>query len=186
MMKTFVYVTSAYFAYLEWLQILDKTDTYFFEFTNWTQLVSPALYIVLILKNDFFDDQWYDFQTQKDLAAIAIIFVWYNVFYWMRLFDATAFFINLLEETFVGIKGFLKMMLILILAFANIVYIINLANQDDEEQESADITENVSNGLANALIHTYLLSLGDFDYKNFEGEHQAVLWVLFIAATFLL
>ena len=39
---------------------------------------------------------------------------------------------------------------------------------------------------ANAVIYSYKLSLGEFDTDNFEGQHEAVLWLIFASATFLL
>lgn len=181
-----VLATSGYFGYLEWLQILDKTNTYFKEITNYIQLASVALNITLILKNDFFNNKWYSTDTQKEFAALAILFQWYNVFYWMRLFDSTAFFINLLESTMVSILAFVKMMIILILGVSNIVFILNLDSNIGQMNDVSIFSEHLSNNVANSVIFTYLLSLGEFDFENFTGDHQAVMWCIFLVATFLL
>ena len=68
------------------------------EFTNYIDCISAVINLVLIINQDFIPGHvLYDFQTQKTLAAVAIAFVWYKSFYWMRLFDSTAFFMNLLK-----------------------------------------------------------------------------------------
>ena len=91
-----VYITTIYFAYLEWLQI-ESNQTYFFELTNWVDVGSAILNIVLIIKHNFFFHHGYDFNATKHWATLTILFAWYKTFYWMRLFTETAFFINLLS-----------------------------------------------------------------------------------------
>ena len=35
-------------------------------------------------------------ETQRTLASVSVIFLWFKVFDWLRLFDSTAFFIKLI------------------------------------------------------------------------------------------
>ena len=60
------------------------------------------------------------------MGIVAIFFVWYKAFYWMRLFTETAFFINLLNKTLTAIIPFSMMMLILLMCISNVMYILNL------------------------------------------------------------
>ena len=56
----------------------------------------------------------------------------------MRLFTKTAFFINLLTKTIKGIIPFTVMLIILVMMFSNILYVLNLVNQDfDDAGEEA-------------------------------------------------
>ena len=57
------------------------------------------------------------------MAVIAVSLTWYKMFYWMRLFNSTAFFINLLVKTFedINFKAFMIMMIILMLWFGNVM-----------------------------------------------------------------
>ena len=57
-----VYVTTIYFAWLESLQI-KSNKTYFFELTNYIDIGSAILNIVLMVKHDFFYDKWYGYNT---------------------------------------------------------------------------------------------------------------------------
>ena len=53
--------------------------------------------------------------------------------------------------------------------------------------ESVDVAEGWWGNLINSIFWTYLLSLGEFNYGDFEGVDQAMfLWVLFLVATWIL
>jgi len=80
---------------------------------------------MLVIKYDFFYDQFYDLYTQQTLAAIAVGLMWFKLFTWMRIYDPTAFFLRLLTETFVDVKDFFIMFLVIITAFANVMFILN-------------------------------------------------------------
>jgi len=124
-----VAVSTGYFVWLEVLQIQDN-PTYFCELTNYIDISSAVLtYFLLIFKVN--DDGWYNFATQQKIAVIAVAMVWYKAFYWMRLFDTTAFFINLLNATFKGITAFMIMVILLLFGVSNVMYILNL--QQNEE-----------------------------------------------------
>ena len=51
--------------------------------------------------------------------------MWFKAFTWMRIYDPTAFFLRLLSETFEDVKNFFFMFIVIITAFANIIYIFN-------------------------------------------------------------
>ena len=67
----------------------------------------------------------------------ALAFVWYKVFYWMRLFKDPAFFMNLLTRTLGDIVPFMLMISILIMMFSNVIYILNLIDQSATDEEEA-------------------------------------------------
>ena len=67
----------------------------------------------------------------------ALAFVWYKVFYWMRLFKDPAFFMNLLTRTLGDIVPFMLMISILIMMFSNVIYILNLIYQSATDEEEA-------------------------------------------------
>lgn len=52
--------------------------------------------------------------------------MWFKMFYWMRLFKATAKYVTLITETLVDLTYFMIMVGIIIQAFATFFYIINL------------------------------------------------------------
>ena len=105
------------------------------------------------------------------MAALAIASTWFKAFYWMRLFEETAFFINLLTKTFEGIKAFTVMMIILIMAIGNVMFVLNLKDKDTLGIDDSLYTIHLPYEFANAMIFAYNLALGDYDTGNFTGEH---------------
>lgn len=75
------------------------------------------------------EEGWYNYAMQQRLAATAVAFIWYKAFYWMRLFDSTAFFINLLNATFKGITAFMIMMILLLFGVSNVIFVLNLSEK---------------------------------------------------------
>ena len=66
------------------------------------------------------------------LAVISIAFVWWKLFYWMRLFPRTAFFVNLVTETIYYMGPFTLFLGLLVMALSNLIYI--LANVDHKSE----------------------------------------------------
>ena len=66
------------------------------------------------------------------LAVIAIVFVWWKLFYWMRLFPRTAFFVNLVTESLYGIVPFTLFLVMLLMALSNLIYIIDKVDHESE------------------------------------------------------
>ena len=68
----------------------------------------------------------------------------------MRIFSPTAFFMRLLSETFIDVRDFFVMFLVIITAFANIIYILNM--QRSSKEESALYDDNLSTSIGNAWL----------------------------------
>ena len=90
-------------------------------------MISISLILFLMASNDFFGWKKFWIGWQSTVAVIAIGLTWYKFFYWMKLFKATAFFINLLDRTFSdkNFRAFIVMMIILTCTCANILFIFN-------------------------------------------------------------
>ena len=113
----------------------------------------------------------------------------------MKLFRTPAFFINLLSETFAddNFKAFIIMMTVLTVLFANVFYIMNQERGGEFKEIDGNMVLNdeiyskdLDNGFINALIYSYKLALGDFTTTKFVGVNSEVMWIIFIAAAFML
>jgi len=60
------------------------------------------------------------------IGGFACFFMWIKVFYWMRLFEALAYYVKLIVQTLIDSGNFMLMVFIIISAFANFFYVINL------------------------------------------------------------
>ena len=63
--------------------------------------------------------------------------MWIKVFYWMRLFESLATYVNLIQRTIADCLKFMALVLIIVFSFANFFYVINL-NMIDKDTERED------------------------------------------------
>merc|ERR1712032_1290324 len=111
--------------------------------------------------------------------------MWLKVFYWLRIFDKTAFFMNLLKRTLQDIPAFLIMLILAFTAFGNLFYIYNQWRTNRDFIGEGIFNEELKDQhFFNSLVYSYKLGLGDFDTENFTGENAAILWFIFLIATF--
>lgn len=52
--------------------------------------------------------------------------MWIKVFYWMRLFSNTAYYVKLITQTMGDVKLFLLLCLVIVFAFAMLFYMLNI------------------------------------------------------------
>lgn len=180
----------------EIFQIIDKKWGYFKQLSNLVKQTSYVLVLVMLIKNEWFIDTFYDIPRDLMLTAIVIALTWYKLFYWMKLFNTTAFFMNVFTKTFEdsNFQAFFIMTVIMILSFANIIYILNIdrgptylyADEDGTIQNNYLFPESLESGYTNAFLYSYKMSLGDFATSGYAGKNQNFIWVSFFFATFLL
>ena len=130
------------------------------------------------------------------MATIAISLTWFKIFYFLKLFESTAFFINLLYNTFMdkNFRAFLIMTALMLATFANILYVLNTERGDKMKYSDGLYlhNDNIYNSelkdqsFLNAVIYSFKLSLGDFSTTGYRGNNQGSTWLVFVLATFLL
>ena len=112
---------------------MDKKLQYFKNFSNWVDQFSTLLVLIILIRKDWFNDWLSDMTYEHVLSAVVVSLTWFQLFYWMKLFNQTAFFMNLLAQIFddVNFRAFFIMTVLMILAFANIIYILNIQRGPD-------------------------------------------------------
>ena len=108
----------------------------------------------------------------------------------MRVFEKPAFFVLLIKETMFGIIPFMVLLIIIMTLFTNVIYVFNMSRQSISPLNNTSLYPDDSGySFVNALIHIYLISLGEFqtdDYGN-RGENQEhVIRFQFLLATFII
>ena len=99
----------------------------------------------------------------RTAGTISVIFLWFKVFDWLRLFDGTAFFTKLITETLWSIRDFVIVLLVWYFMFGTAFYIINM-----NRLEGNDVVPDIFNFWAlDAFIVLYELSLGEFQTDAF-------------------
>lgn len=140
-----------------------------------SSLILNALYLYGEVSNTIAYD------NMQIIGAIAIMLMWFKLFYWMRLFQPFSAFIRMITEIIKDIKVFLIMLIISLGAFANIIFVLNANRIQKGEPVIFDPLVNVAP--IDALIHSYLTGLGDFNKDNYSAEDGPSVWVMFILAT---
>ena len=110
--------------------------------------------------------------------------MWFKFFTWLRIYGPTAFYMRLLSETFDDVKDFFVMFLVIITAFANIMYILNSQRVHDDEGEL--YADNVNSGFLNSWIATYTLGFGEFDTGGYAGTNVNLIWFVWFIGTFMI
>ena len=121
----------AYFLFFELVVMLRTGYAYFLDVYNFVDLASFTLNVILVYhafehpyKTEISDEF-------RNLTTIASILMWLKVFYWMRLFTPTAFYVKLITETLYDIRYFLILFVTILMTFATSLMIAN-SNRKDE------------------------------------------------------
>ena len=105
------------------------------------------------------------------------------MFYWMRLFSATAKYVKLIVQTIADLEYFLVMVSIIILAFSTFFLIINynalIYNLDY-------IPDYGLSSFIDSAVSSYFIAGGEFSDENYSaGPNVFSVWIMFLLATFM-
>ena len=142
-----------------------------------------------------------DIAKVRLLASIALILTWGQLFFWFRLFDRLAYYVDLIIQTIREIKHFMAVLSSLILMFQSGFYMLNLnrlsLRNQDENTGLYSFDENQDTLYGAGVISQYIMLLGDWGDMNlkrsYEGYGDGAIWVqlenalsilFFIMATF--
>ena len=109
----------------------------YWSFWNLIDLTYTGLNFLLIYL--YFLDDSTSLDTQRTLAAISFCAIWFRVIEWLRLFESTAFFIRLIEETMDYIKYFMIIMILWYIMFYTAIDILNLGTKEIEPDDESMI-----------------------------------------------
>lgn len=116
-------------------------------------------------------------------VGIAAFIMWIKVFYWMRLFSNTAYYVKLITQTLGDVKLFLLLCLFIVFAFANLFFMLNIGTNENNRA----LIPYTGFKILDSIIAIYEFALGDFDYSGFiNSDFDYLLWFSFILCTFLM
>jgi len=112
------------------------------------------------------------------------------------------FYVYLILETLKDIKYFLILVLLVLITFANAIYIMEIRNhptasvfsdtklnsptEDDSPAIDRLIQRAYNNTFVDSIVNHYLIGLGEFSHDSFESNPSApLIWSLFLLSTFL-
>ena len=121
---------------------MHKKRKYLASPTNCIDFASVILNLVL-LSNEFLD--LIVKETTVVLSSIGIVFMWFNFIYWLRIFETTTFYFDLISQTILDMSTFFYIFVLTVFAFGNSLYILN-ANRDREVDDNALYEEYFNEG----------------------------------------
>lgn len=135
-------------------------------------MVPPVIIIILVLLDLFHigDETGKMKKFRFTLQAIASFGMWLKIFYFLRIFRQTGFFVNMLLRVIRISKVFFLLYMLILCSFASSFFIMDSTNQ----------------GLWYHLNYSYLLGLGEFDMDWSDNYiTPIVVQMFFYAATLL-
>ena len=155
-----------YFSFFEIRQIIFHKLNYFTSFWNMIDLSSLILNLFIIISDlaGMYSPQVTTFM------GIAVLLVWLKLFFFGRIFYATAAMIRMVIEVAYDMKYFLLILLLTVIGFGNAYYILASSN------ENGYFTGGT---FWNAFIYAYNQSLGSFDTSAYTGTDKHLLYTVF-------
>ena len=90
----------SFFFAQEWAQLKIAKFDYFLDYWNWIDMSSLSvnfLFLVLLNVDVMAGKQVISLVVIRTFGGLGSFFMWIKVFYWMRLFKQTAYFITLIK-----------------------------------------------------------------------------------------
>lgn len=127
-----------------------------FVWADWLGLVLTLLVVIVKLS------EWdaISIETLRLIAAITSSMLFMKVYGWLRLFDTTSFYAELVGETMNGIGPIMILYALALLTFGFPISMINLSRSDSAD--STLVSTYLGSQLVDALLNQYMLSLGEF------------------------
>jgi hypothetical protein len=108
---------------------MDDIREYFSDYWNILDITSITLnfvYLSMVIICLIKETWVFERNVMQNIGAFACFLIWIKMFYWMRLFSTTAYYVKLITSTIWDCKDFMLMVLIIMVAFASFFYMINL------------------------------------------------------------
>ena len=162
---------------------------YFYSSTNLIDISGICANYVIVF-NEIFGREFFSNDFKTYLIVLAVFCLWFRAFYWMRVFERPALLILLIRRTLTHILPFMVLLFIILLLFTNMLYVLN-KTQDPliPRYETSLYSEESKYSFYSALIHIYLISLGEFNMDDYENRGETIKQIIllgFILATFLI
>lgn len=145
---------------------------YFFDIWNMMDLISLGLNITTLCLWKWDDNQ----ELLNAFASISCLIMWGKMFYFLRIFFATAHLVRMIIEIVYDMRYFILIFFISVFAFANAFYILG-RNMDENLAGRTFLL---------GFIYSYRMGLGDWDTGDFDGRDQWLLYTLWFLNSFII
>ena len=120
-----------FFGWIELRQLFESGYQYFFDVWNIIDMISLMLnyvFMSMFFICIYYNVEYFNKSRIQDIGSWAIFFMWIKVFYWFRLFPQYAYYVKLITQTISDSRAFSFLVLIIMIAFGNFLYVANRTN----------------------------------------------------------
>ena len=160
---------NCFWAYIESRQIMFHGFDYLKSFWNMLDTFSVIMNTTVVIM----DFATASFENTNRVAAVSVLVLYFKLFYFLRIFFATAYLVRMIIEIMLDMKFFVSVLMIATLAFGNAFYILG-RNSDEENGNLA------GENFVDAFIFSYRMGLGDFQTDGFATRDEEILWIFFV------
>ena len=164
---------SLFFIAQERRQFKKRGLAYFTDVWNYADVL-PPLIIILVCIVDFFATEDLEHKNVANfrytMQAVASFFMWIKIFYFLRIFRQTGFFVNMLLKVISEITTFFILYILILCSFGCSFFIM---------------TPSEGGGIFYNFNYAYLLSLGEFDMEWDNYRVPITMQMFFLLATLL-
>lgn len=169
---------------------------------GWNYLKDPWNYLDLsitiltqVYMGQFMSDLWFErgifsVTAIRTMGGMVVFLLWIKMFYWLRLFSSTAYFIKLILNTIFDLRNFFILILIIMASFITMFYVFqqNLKGVvNDKGEQVRYIDEHTGYQLIDAILTIYFIMVGEFYTEDFKhGPNFVIIWPMFLVCNFLM
>ena len=99
------------------------------------------------------------------MGSIAVLILWFQLFYWMKLFERFSAFVRIISEIVIDIKVFFLMMLLVLCAFSNVMLILQLNRAGNDDMVVDPLVGILP---IDAIIIAYMTGLGEYHTDGYS------------------
>jgi hypothetical protein len=164
-----ILVFNLFWVYVEVRQMILSGREYFTFFWNYLDVSSIIMNSAVVIMN--FSDA--SFKDTNRLAAISVLVLYFKLFYFLRIFFATAYLVRMIIEIMLDMKFFVGVLILATAAFGNAFYILGRNSADEDGNLAGD-------NYIDAFLFSYKIGLGDFSTDGFNTKDEEMLWIFFL------
>ena len=141
-----------YFLWYELVQVKQNRLTYIFDPFNIIDISSATINTIVVVSYGFSLNIMEE-KTARLMAAISCVLMWVKLFYWMRLFGNTSFYIRMVVDTIADVMIFLILVFMILFTFGNAMFILNYNRSIDDAAGDNIIIPHFSNSIVNIFLN---------------------------------
>ena len=139
----------------------ERKCDYFLDGSNWADFISILANLVTFVAMGLYhlpgQDNTINMNWVRLAASVAFVAMYWQLFYWLRLFSSLAQYVELILMTFSDIKYFMSVLILFLVMF----FLGFMMIQKNRIEEPYIFVEQTDSGLQ-GLLRMYYMVLGDF------------------------